>query len=75
MDGGELLTQTVNVDWAFSRGPFKRKNNRRRYVSHSGSSNACCFFNIICILMQDCFLEKGTKALQNDNLEYYFLVG
>lgn len=34
MDGGELLTQTVNVDWAFSRGPFKRKNNRRRYVSH-----------------------------------------
>ncbi|XP_024985029.1 RNA-binding protein Y14A-like [Cynara cardunculus var. scolymus] len=30
MDGGELLTQAVNVDWAFSRGPFKRKNNRRR---------------------------------------------
>ncbi|XP_076947096.1 RNA-binding protein Y14-like [Bidens hawaiensis] len=30
MDGGELLTQTVNVDWAFSRGPFKRRNNRRR---------------------------------------------
>ncbi|KAL7596356.1 RNA-binding protein Y14A [Lactuca sativa] len=30
MDGGELLTQTVNVDWAFSRGPFRRKNNRRR---------------------------------------------
>ncbi|XP_076938994.1 RNA-binding protein Y14A-like [Bidens hawaiensis] len=29
MDGGELLTQTVNVDWAFSRGPFKRRNNRR----------------------------------------------
>ncbi|KAI7749562.1 hypothetical protein M8C21_021929 [Ambrosia artemisiifolia] len=30
MDGGELLTQTVNVDWAFSRGPFKRRNDRRR---------------------------------------------
>ncbi|KAK9079397.1 hypothetical protein SSX86_001068 [Deinandra increscens subsp. villosa] len=30
MDGGELLTQAVNVDWAFSRGPFKRRNNRRR---------------------------------------------
>ncbi|KAI3822499.1 hypothetical protein L1987_10089 [Smallanthus sonchifolius] len=30
MDGGELLTQTVNVDWAFSRGPFKRRSNRRR---------------------------------------------
>nr|KAJ0208431.1 hypothetical protein LSAT_V11C500286660 [Lactuca sativa] len=23
MDGGELLTQNVNVDWAFSKGPFK----------------------------------------------------
>ncbi|KAL4560378.1 hypothetical protein LXL04_032528 [Taraxacum kok-saghyz] len=30
MDGGELLTQTVNVDWAFSKGPFRRRNNRRR---------------------------------------------
>nr|XP_043610418.1 RNA-binding protein Y14A-like [Erigeron canadensis] len=30
MDGGELLTQIVNVDWAFSKGPFKRRNNRRR---------------------------------------------
>ncbi|KAK1426005.1 hypothetical protein QVD17_14672 [Tagetes erecta] len=29
MDGGELLTQTVNVDWAFSKGPFRRINNRR----------------------------------------------
>ncbi|XP_071690692.1 RNA-binding protein Y14A-like [Rutidosis leptorrhynchoides] len=30
MDGGELLTQIVNVDWAFSKGPFRRRNNRRR---------------------------------------------
>ncbi|KAL8263359.1 hypothetical protein R6Q59_024708 [Mikania micrantha] len=30
MDGGELLTQSVNVDWAFSKGPFRRRNNRRR---------------------------------------------
>ncbi|KAI3680274.1 hypothetical protein L2E82_50499 [Cichorium intybus] len=30
MDGGELLTQTVNVDWAFSKGPFRRRNNNRR---------------------------------------------
>ncbi|MBA0856909.1 hypothetical protein Goshw_004714 [Gossypium schwendimanii] len=32
MDGAELLTQTINVDWAFSNGPsvgaFKRKNMR-----------------------------------------------
>ncbi|MBA0865575.1 hypothetical protein Goshw_013472 [Gossypium schwendimanii] len=32
MDGTELLTQTINVDWAFSNGPstgaFKRKNFR-----------------------------------------------
>lgn len=34
MDGGELLTQTVNVDWAFSKGPFRRRNNRRRYASY-----------------------------------------
>ncbi|XP_076909952.1 RNA-binding protein Y14A-like [Bidens hawaiensis] len=30
MDGGELLTQKVNIDWAFSKGPFRRRNNRRR---------------------------------------------
>ncbi|XP_059280331.1 RNA-binding protein Y14A-like [Lycium ferocissimum] len=29
-DGAEFLTQTVHVDWAFSRGPFKRRNARRR---------------------------------------------
>ncbi|OMO51717.1 hypothetical protein COLO4_37539 [Corchorus olitorius] len=32
MDGEELLTKTINVDWAFSNGPstgaFKRKNAR-----------------------------------------------
>ncbi|KAA8549790.1 hypothetical protein F0562_001474 [Nyssa sinensis] len=32
MDGAELLTQTINVDWAFSKGPFKRRNMRRRAV-------------------------------------------
>ncbi|KAG5566297.1 hypothetical protein RHGRI_002035 [Rhododendron griersonianum] len=32
MDGTELLTQNITVDWAFSRGPFKRRNMRRRYV-------------------------------------------
>lgn len=30
MDGSELLTQTINVDWAFSKGPFRRRNIRRR---------------------------------------------
>lgn len=30
MDGGELLTQTIAVDWAFSKGPYKRRNARRR---------------------------------------------
>ncbi|XP_022968337.1 RNA-binding protein Y14-like [Cucurbita maxima] len=28
MDGAELLTQIINVDWAFSRGPIRRKNTR-----------------------------------------------
>nr|XP_043627643.1 RNA-binding protein Y14A [Erigeron canadensis] len=37
MDGGELLTQIVHVDWAFSRGPFKRRNNRRRSPRRSRS--------------------------------------
>ncbi|XP_059299385.1 RNA-binding protein Y14A-like [Lycium ferocissimum] len=30
MDGNELLTQTIHVDWAFSKGPFRRRNARRR---------------------------------------------
>lgn len=32
MNGAELLTQTINVDWAFSNGPFRRRNMRRRFV-------------------------------------------
>ena len=31
MDGTELVTQIINVDWAFSSGPVKRRNVRRRY--------------------------------------------
>ncbi|CAI9761619.1 unnamed protein product [Fraxinus pennsylvanica] len=30
MDGTELLTQAITVDWAFSKGPFRRRNMRRR---------------------------------------------
>ncbi|KAJ6801142.1 RNA-binding protein 8A-like isoform X1 [Iris pallida] len=30
LNGTELLTQTIYVDWAFSNGPFKRRNTRRR---------------------------------------------
>ncbi|XP_020113768.1 RNA-binding protein 8A [Ananas comosus] len=30
LDGTELLTQIINVDWAFSVGPIKRRNARRR---------------------------------------------
>ncbi|KAL1552961.1 RNA-binding protein y14 [Salvia divinorum] len=30
MDGTELLTQIMHVDWAFSKGPFRRRNTRRR---------------------------------------------
>ncbi|XP_051120844.1 RNA-binding protein Y14A [Andrographis paniculata] len=29
-NGTELLTQIINVDWAFSKGPFRRRNMRRR---------------------------------------------
>ncbi|KAF8396183.1 hypothetical protein HHK36_017796 [Tetracentron sinense] len=35
MNGTELLTQTISVDWAFSNGPFKRRNMRRRFVHSS----------------------------------------
>ncbi|KAL0342842.1 UNVERIFIED_CONTAM: RNA-binding protein Y14A [Sesamum calycinum] len=30
MDGTELLTQTINVDWAFSKGPLWRRSMRKR---------------------------------------------
>ncbi|KAL5230256.1 hypothetical protein ABZP36_029032 [Zizania latifolia] len=29
-DGTELLTQIINVDWAFSNGPSKRRNTQKR---------------------------------------------
>ncbi|GFZ18155.1 RNA-binding (RRM/RBD/RNP motifs) family protein [Actinidia rufa] len=32
MAGAELLTQTINVDWAFSKGPFRKRNMRRSRV-------------------------------------------
>ncbi|KAH6759027.1 RNA-binding family protein [Perilla frutescens var. frutescens] len=32
MDGTEFLTQGINVDWAFSKGPIRRRNVRRRYA-------------------------------------------
>jgi RNA-binding protein 8A len=32
LDGTELLTQIISVDWAFSNGPVKRRNIRKRYV-------------------------------------------
>ncbi|KAH7510767.1 hypothetical protein JRO89_XSUnG0252700 [Xanthoceras sorbifolium] len=41
MNGTELLTQTINVDWAFSNGPstgpFKRKNMRSGRTHRSRS--------------------------------------
>ncbi|KAJ8475999.1 hypothetical protein OPV22_019726 [Ensete ventricosum] len=30
LNGSELLTQTIYVDWAFSKGPIRRRNTRRR---------------------------------------------
>ncbi|KAK1278538.1 hypothetical protein QJS04_geneDACA022230 [Acorus gramineus] len=30
LNGTEMLMQTISVDWAFSNGPFKRRNMRRR---------------------------------------------
>uniref|UniRef100_A0A5B7BV47 RNA-binding protein 8A n=1 Tax=Davidia involucrata TaxID=16924 RepID=A0A5B7BV47_DAVIN len=29
MNGAEFLTQTISVDWAFCKGPIKRRNVRR----------------------------------------------
>ncbi|XP_021751497.1 RNA-binding protein Y14-like [Chenopodium quinoa] len=30
MSGAQMLEQPINVDWAFSNGPYKRRGNRRR---------------------------------------------
>ena len=30
LNGTELLTQTIYADWAFSKGPVRRRNTRRR---------------------------------------------
>lgn len=35
LNGSELLTQIISVDWAFSKGPFRRRNMRRRCVDFS----------------------------------------
>jgi RNA-binding protein 8A len=34
LNGKQLLTQTIFVNWAFSTGPLHRRNVRRRWVSH-----------------------------------------
>ncbi|XP_074321265.1 RNA-binding protein Y14A-like [Silene latifolia] len=30
LSGATMLDQTINVEWAFSNGPYKRRGNRRR---------------------------------------------
>ena len=32
LDGAELYKQIMSVDWAFSSGPAKRRNARKRYL-------------------------------------------
>ena len=31
LDGADLYKQIMSVDWAFSSGPAKRRNTRKRY--------------------------------------------
>ncbi|RAL54838.1 unnamed protein product [Cuscuta campestris] len=38
LDGTEILTQIIHVDWAFSRGSFKRRNSRRSPRVHRSRS-------------------------------------
>ncbi|URE11340.1 RNA-binding protein [Musa troglodytarum] len=38
LNGSELLTQTIYVDWAFSKGPIRRRNTRRRAKIPTSSS-------------------------------------
>jgi len=38
LDGSELLTQTIYVDWAFSNGSFKRRNTKRSPRAHRSRS-------------------------------------
>uniref|UniRef100_A0A1D1YBJ2 RNA-binding protein 8A n=1 Tax=Anthurium amnicola TaxID=1678845 RepID=A0A1D1YBJ2_9ARAE len=37
LDGAEILTQIISVDWAFSKGSYRRRNMRRRSPRRSRS--------------------------------------
>ncbi|KAG6471867.1 hypothetical protein ZIOFF_069314 [Zingiber officinale] len=45
LNGTELLTQTIFVDWAFSKGPMKRRNTRRSLPYTTLLSCLLCFLN------------------------------
>lgn len=54
MNGAELLTQTISVDWAFSNGPFKRRTMRRRL-------DPILIIDLTALL--SCILRKGDSAI------------
>ncbi|KAE8803488.1 mRNA transport factor [Hordeum vulgare] len=39
-DGTELLSQIISVDWAFSNGPVKQRNTRKRHCSGEMATDA-----------------------------------
>ncbi|KAG6412531.1 hypothetical protein SASPL_125210 [Salvia splendens] len=70
MDGAELLTQIMNVDWAFSKGPFRRRNIRRRYVfSNSQMTILVPLFPLITVAHQDIGLGKEISITSGPSVQ------
>lgn len=47
MNGTELLTQTINVDWAFSSGPINKRRNMNRRLAFMYTSLSSLIFVIL----------------------------
>lgn len=72
LNGAELLTQTINVDWAFSNGPFKRRNMRRRYIYIVSSG---CLSGCPALMIQDHILKISSGEIFKNKFSTFDFAG